>query len=240
MYKDIINELHNKANQEKVKILSSFFKTDKWWYWEWDKFLWIQVPDQRVVAKKYFQQCDFKDIEQLLKSKFHEIRLTGFLILCYKYEYFTKKHNTSEQKLIVDFYVSHMDYANNRDLVDLVSYKILWNYLFDKDRSLLYELAKDTNMRKQRIAIVSTMAFVKKWDLNDTLKISEMLLSHPHDLIHKAVGRLLREVWKQNEKVLKDFLDAHINHISRTTLRYSIEHLDAISKAKYLNLKKSE
>ena len=148
MYKEIIKDLENLKNPDKAKILSRFFKTWKWGYWEWDKFLWIPVPPQREVAKKYFEKCSLDDIEKLLKSEYHEI---------------------------------------------------LWNYLLDKDRNILYELAKDKNMWKQRVAIVSTMTFVKNWEFEDTLKISEMLLNHKHDLIHKAVGWLLREVWKKDE-----------------------------------------
>lgn len=236
LYKNIIKDLYSKENPEKVKILSSFFKTGKWEYWEWDKFLWIQVPAQREIAKNYFQKSSFEDVSKLFLSEFHEVRLTGFLILCYKYEYYTKKQNSKQQKLIVDFYLSNLEYANNWDLVDLVAYKILWNYLLDKDRAILYHLAKDKNMWRQRVAIISTMAFVKKWDFSDTLKISEILLSHPHDLIHKAVWWLLREIWKQDEKILRDFLDTHINEMSRTTLRYAIERLDISSRKKYLNM----
>jgi 3-methyladenine DNA glycosylase AlkD len=120
--------------------------------------------------------------------------------------------------------------------VDLVCYKILWNYLLDKDRKILYELAKGESMRKQRVAIVSTMTFVKKWEFDDTLKISEMLLNHEHDLIHKAVGWLLREVWKKDVKVLKNFLDKHTNQMPRTMLRYAIEKLNESERKYYLNL----
>ena len=236
MYKEIIKELENLKNPEKTKILSWFFKTWKWEYWEWDKFLWIPVPQQREIAKKYFKKSDLNDIEKLLNSDYHEVRLTALLILCYKYEFITKKKLYNEQKKIVDFYLSHLEYCNNWDLVDLVCYKILWNYLLDKDRTILYELAKDKNMRKQRIAIVSTMAFVKIWDLNDTLKISEMLLNHEHDLIHKAVWWLLREVWKKNDKILKDFLGKHARKMPRTMLRYAIEKLDESDRKYYLNL----
>ena len=147
-----------------------------------------------------------------------------------------KKNLESEKKEIIDFYLSHLEFWNNRDLVDLVCYKILWNYLLDKDRKILYQLAKDKNMRKQRVAIVSTMAFVKKWEFDDTLKISEMLLNHEHDLIHKAVGWLLREVWKKDEKVLKEFLDKYANRMPRTMLRYAIEKLDESERKYYLNL----
>ena len=237
MYREIIKELEKLKNPEKAKILSRFFKTWKWGYWEGDKFLWIPVPNERIVAKKYFNECSLNDIEKLLKSEYHETRLTWLLILCYKYKFVTKKKLYNEQKKIIDFYLSHLEYCNNWDLVDLVCYKILWNYLLDKDRKILYELAKDKNMWKQRVAIVSTMAFVKKWELNDTLKISEILLNHKHDLIHKAVWWLLREVWKKDEKILKNFLDIYATNMPRTMLRYAIEKLSESERKYYLNLR---
>jgi len=236
MYTNIIEDLENLKNPDKAKILSRFFKTWKWEYGEWDKFLWIPVPEQRIVAKKYFEKCNLNDIEKLLKSKFHEVRLTALLILCYKYEFVMKKKLYDKQKEIIDFYLSHLEYCNNWDLVDLVCYKILWNYLLDKDRQILYKLAEDKNMRKQRVAIVSTMTFVKKGEFHDTLKISEMLLNHEHDLIHKAVGWLLREVWKKDEKVLRDFLDKYAWKMPRTMLRYAIEKLSEEERKYYLNL----
>ena len=235
MYKKIVEELERLKNPDKAKILSRFFKTWKWEYWEWDNFLWIPVPPQREVAKKYFEKCGLDDIEKLLKSEYHEVRLTGLLILCYKYEFTAKKKQSDEQKKIVDFYLSHLEHSNNWDLVDLVCYKILWNYLLDKDRKILYELAKDENMRKQRVAMVSTMGFVRNWELDDTLKISEMLLNHKHDLIHKAVWWLLREVWKKDEKMLKNFLDKYSNKMPRTMLRYAIEKLNESDRKYYLN-----
>lgn len=236
MYRDIIEYLEKIRNPNKAKILSWFFKTWKGEYWEWDKFLWIPVPQQREVAKKHFEKCNLDDVKNLLKSEYHEIRLTALLILCYKYEFVTKKKLYNEQKKIIDFYLSHLEYCNNRDLVDLVCYKILWNYLIDKDRSILYKLAKDKNMRKQRIAIVSTMTFVKNWEFNDTLKIAEMLLNHEHDLIHKAVWRLLREIWKKDENILKSFLDKYAYKMPRVMLRYAIEKLDEWDRKHYLNL----
>ena len=236
MYKNVSDDLENLKNPEKAKILSRFFKTWKWGYGEWDKFLWIQVPQQREIAKKHFDKCNLDDIENLLKSEYHEVRLTALLILCYKYEFCVKKKLEAEKKEIIDFYLSHLEYSNNRDLVDLVCYKMLWNYLLDKDREILYELAKDKNMWKQRVAIVSTMTFVKNGDFDDTLKISEMLLNHEHDLIHKAVWWLLRELWKKDEKVLKEFLDRYASKMPRTMLRYAIEKLDENERKYYLNL----
>jgi len=236
MYNALIEDLENLWNPDKAKILSRFFKTWKWEYGEWDKFLWIPVPPQRKIAKKYYEKCNLDDIEKLLKSEYHEVRLTWLLILCYKYELAKKKKLDDEQKNIIDFYLSHLEYSNNWDLVDLVCYKILWNYLLNKDRNILYELAEDENMWKQRVAMVSTMSFVKKWQFNDTLKISEILLNHKHDLIHKAVWRLLREVWKKDEKVLKDFLDKYANKMPRTMLRYAIEKLSESERKYYLNM----
>ena len=237
MYKEVIEDLGKLKNPDKAKILSRFFKTWKWEYGEWDKFLWIPVPPQREIAKKYYDKCSLNDIENLLKSEYHEIRLTWLLILCYKCELATKKKLNDEQKNIIDFYLSHLEFSNNWDLVDLVCYKILWNYLLDEDRKILYELAEDNNVRKQRVAIVSTMSFVKNWEFNDTLKISEILLNHKHDLIHKAVWWLLREVWKKDEKVLKEFLDKYASKMPRTMLRYAIEKLDENERKYYLNLK---
>ena len=235
MYKEVIEDLEKLKNPDKAKILSRFFKTWKWEYGEWDKFLWIPIPPQREVAKKYFEKCSLDNIEKLLKSEYHEVRLTWLLILCYKYELATKKKLRDEQKNIIDFYLSHLEYSNNWDLVDLVCYKILWNYLWNKDRKILYELANDENMWKQRVAIVSTMTFIKNWEFEDTLRISEILLNHKHDLIHKAVGWLLREVWKKDEKVLKTFLDKYAKKMPRTMLRYAIEKLDESDRKLYLH-----
>lgn len=237
MYMDIINDLRKCENSGKAEILSRFFKTWKWEYWEGDKFLWIPVPEQRKIAKKYFERCNYDDIENLLKSEYHEIRLTWLLILFYKYECTTKKKLYNEQDQIIKFYLSHLDYYDNWDLVDLVCYKILWNYLIDKDRSILYELAKNKNIWKQRIAIVSTMIFVKNWDFNDTLKISEILLDHEHDLIHKAVWWLLREVWKKDKNILKKFLDKYAYRMPRVMLRYAVEKFDEWDRKYYLGLK---
>ena len=238
MYQEIIEDLKILENSDKAKILSRFFKTWKWEYWEWDKFLWIQVPQQRDIAKKYFEKSDLNDIEKLLNNEYHEVRLTALLILCYKYEFVTKKKLYDEQKKIVDFYLSHLEYCNNWDLVDLVCYKILWNYLLDKDRQILYQLAEDKNMWKQRVSIVSTMAFVRKLEFDDTIRISEILLNHKHDLIHKAVWRLLREVWKKDEKILKGFLDKYAWKMPRTMLRYAIEKFDESERKYYLNIQK--
>lgn len=230
----VISELQKLANPEKIKILSSFFKTWKWQYGEWDKFLWIPVPQQRTIAKQYFQETSLKDFQELIQNEYHEIRLTALLILCEKYKLCTKKKDSKWQKEIVDLYLKNTKYINNRDLVDLSCYNILGHYLLDKDRNILYELVKSTNMREQRISIISTLIFIRKWDCIDWLKLSEILLPHKHDLIHKAVWRTLREIWKKDKNLLIDFLDTHYKEMSRTTLRYAIEKLDEETKNYYM------
>lgn len=237
MYKQIENEILSLGNKEKASVLTRFFKTWKWEYWEWDLFLWITVPQERAIAKKHFKECWLSDIEKLIKwenSKYHEVRMIWFLILCYKYELTTKIKDNNSQEKIISFYLTNLKYWNNRDLVDLVCYKILWHYLYDKDRTILYKLSESKNLREQRVAIISTMYFVKKWDFNDALNISKSLLWHPHDLIHKAAWRILREIWKKDEKALIDFLDENINNMHRTTLRYAIEKFDKQTRQYYL------
>jgi len=186
----------------------------------------LTVPQQRILAKKYID-LSFSDIEKLLLSKYHEHRLTGFLILVYKYD---KSHDEN----IIDFYLKHKDCSNNWDLIDCVADKLLGHYLLDKDRTLLYTLAQSKSLWDRRIAIITTFAFIRCHHFDSTIKISTILLHDTHDLIHKAVGWMLREVGKRDEKILLTFLDEHSKEMPRTMLRYSIERLDVKLKKKYL------
>ncbi|MDR2621452.1 MAG: DNA alkylation repair protein, partial [Dysgonamonadaceae bacterium] len=170
-----------------------------------------------------------------LYSEFHEARLAGFLILV---EQFKKTKNADERKKIYDFYLKHARQANNWDLVDLSCKDIVGEYLLDKeDRSILYKLAGSSDLWEQRISIISTWAFIKHLEFEDTLKISEKLLTHKHDLIHKAVGWMLREVGKKDKNVLITFLEKYSATMPRTTLRYSIEHFAQEERQKYMNSK---
>lgn len=209
-----MKELQKLKNPEKAKILQKFFKTGKGEYGEGDIFLGITVPEIRKVAKAN-KELSFAEIKKLLESKYHEYRLTGLLILTYK----------PLTKDVVNFYLKNIKYVNNWDLVDLTAYKILGNWLLDKDKKLIYKLAKSKNMWEQRIAIVATYAFIKNNQFQDTLKISEQLLPHKHDLIHKAAGWMLREVGKKDERILRQFLKQHSHKMPRTALRYAIERL---------------
>ncbi|HRY62980.1 MAG TPA: DNA alkylation repair protein [Candidatus Paceibacterota bacterium] len=228
--KDIKAALKSAADPTKAKILKRFFKTGKGDYGAGDKFLGIIVPEQRKIANK-FSGISLVETEALLQSKYHEERLTALLILVAKFN----RGNGQERKEVFDIYKKNTDYINNWDLVDLSAPNIIGEYLKEKDRLLLYKYARSKELWERRIAIVSTFAFIKEGDCKDALKISEMLLKDRHDLIHKAVGWMLREVGKRcGEKILEGFLEKHIKEMPRTMLRYSIERLSDDKKKFYL------
>ena len=227
MLDEIKKELDSKANKEKSLIYARFFKTNKGQYGEGDIFIGLTVPEQRNLAKKYID-LNFKDLEQLLSNKIHEYRLTGLLILVYKYQ---KNDNKKE---IFDFYLKNIHASNNWDLVDCISDKIIGKYLIDKDKKLLYNFANSNNLWKKRISIVSTFEFIKNNKFEDTLNISEILLKDSHDLIHKAVGWMLREVGKRNQDLLESFLKKHSKEMPRTMLRYAIEKFDEEKRQYYM------
>ncbi len=213
---------------EKSKILSKFFKTKKGEYGEGDLFLGITVPKIRSLVKEYWEETSLKELKELLKSKFHEERLTALLILVKKYE------SSENKKRVVDFYLKNLIHVNNWDLVDLSAPNILGDFFSENPKKILYKLAKSKNLWEKRIAIVSTLTFIRKNNFNDTLKISRILLKDKHDLIHKSVGWMLREVGKRDLKVLENFLEENYKQMSRTTLRYSIERMPPTKRRYYL------
>lgn len=226
----IISELQTIGNPEKAAHLSRFFKTGPGQYGEGDMFLGVTVPEQRAIAKKY-PTAPFPVMEELITSPWHEVRLTGLLMLVHQFE---KNKNTDFRKSCIDLYLSKTSYINNWDLVDLTCYKLLGVWLMDKERHLLYQLSESENMWEQRIAIVTCMHFVRQGDFKDCLEIADRLLNHPHDLIHKAVGWLLRETGKKDRQVLINFLNPRYRHMPRTMLRYAIEHFPEDERKKYL------
>lgn len=233
MFSNLTHEIQSKSNPEKAKIYQRFFKTGKGEYGEGDIFLGLTVPQQREISKKY-SSLALSKIQKLLDSKFHEHRLTGLLILVSKYKKYSSKKDEELKKEIINFYLKNTKKINNWDLVDLSAPNVLGDYLLDKDKKILYNLAKSKNLWEKRISIVSTLTFIKKNNLGDTLKISEILLRDKHDLIHKAVGWMLREVGKKNKRILLDFLKTNYQEISRTTLRYSIERFPEEERKKIL------
>lgn len=227
--KDIQSELETYSTLEKRDFLPYFFKTGKGQYGEGDKFLGVAVPDTRKVAKKH-KALSFEEIEELLKNEFHECRLCALLILVERFN----KAKEEERKKIVEFYLSHTERINNWDLVDLSAREIIGEYLLDKDRSPLYQLAESSLLWDQRIAVISTYAFIRQNDFNDIVTLSEKLLTHKHDLIHKATGWMLREAGKRDIGVLITFLDKHHKIMPRTMLRYAIEKLSPEERAHYM------
>ena len=229
MLNQIKKDLQKLKSPEKAKVFQRFFKTGKGEYGEGDIFLGLSVPETREISKKYIE-LNLNDIQKLLLSKIHEERLVALLILVEKY----RKSNLEDRKAVIKFYLKNAKNVNNWDLVDLTADKILGNYLIDKDKSVLYKLSKSGNLWERRIAIISTFAFIKNNKFDDSIKVSEILLNDKHDLIHKAVGWMLREIGKRDEKKLLGFLDKYYKIMPRTMLRYAVERLDKKKKKIYM------
>lgn len=214
--------------------LSRFFKTGKGQYGEGDRFLGIKVPVTRQVVKEMWRDCTIEDVEVLLASPWHEMRLCALLILVRLFA--NARKDTELRRRIADFYLAHTDKINNWDLVDLSCYEILGVWLLDKDRTVLYALAENgKTIWEQRIGIVSTMQFIRHGQLDDTFAIADILLHHEHDLIHKAVGWLLRETGKRDTARLEAFLAARYATMPRTMLRYAIEKFPEEKRSAFLN-----
>ncbi len=235
MLNQIKKDLAQIGDPEKAKNLRWFFKTGKGQYGEGDIFLGIPVPEQRKVAKKY-ADLSLVDIQELLNSEIHEHRFTALVILIAKY----RETGETGKKEIFDFYLKNTENINNWDLVDLSAPRIAGDYLLNKERSILYKLAKSNSLWERRIAILSTFAFIDNNDFRDALNISEILLHDDHDLIHKAVGWALREMGKKDQNLEEQFIAKHYLYMPRTMLRYAIEKFDEKKRKKYLNKKNSE
>ncbi len=227
--KQLFNDFERLKNPAKAKHLSRFFKTGKGEYGEGDVFLGIVVPLQRQLSRKY-QDLNLKDLQTLLFSKVHEYRLTALIILVLKFN----KADEKEQKEIVDFYLKNTKKINNWDLVDLSCHHILGKYFFNKDRKIFYKLARSENLWEKRISVISTFDFIRNNQFEDSLKIAEILLHDKHDLIHKAVGWMLREVGKRDLKTEEEFLKKHYKKMPRMMLRYAIEKFPEEKRQWYL------
>lgn len=217
------------GSSEKAAHAIRFFKTGKGQYGEGDLFVGVTVPEIRAVAKKH-KNLSMYEIEKLLHDKIHECRLCALVILVNRF----KIADDTVRQNIFDLYLANTRYVNNWDLVDLSAKDIVGEFLIDKERNKLYELAHSQLLWEQRIAIIATYAFIKKSDFDDTLRLSEQFLSHPHDLMHKACGWMLREVGKKSEKILINFLDTHYRNMPRTMLRYAIEKFSHVQKQHYM------
>ncbi len=227
----IQNDLKKLVNPQKAEFLPGFFKALPGGYGEGDQFIGVSVPNQRKTAKKYYKNVSLHELQELVCDPVHEYRLTALFILVYKFE----KSAEHEKKLLVDFYIKNMTYINNWDLVDSSADKILGAYLFDKENDLLYDLARSGNLWQQRIAMISTFFFIKRNHYADTLAIAKILLHHQHDLIHKAVGWMLREIGNRDFQTEYAFLKEHYQKMPRTMLRYAIERFEPELRKRFLN-----
>ena len=224
LHNQILEVLQFLSTPEKKEFLPYFFKTGKGQYAEGDQFIGVVVPDSRKLVKEYWQKATLDDVQEILKSEFHEMRLVALLILVTKFE---KTKDEKEKKNLVDFYLKNTKYINNWDLVDLSCYKLLGRYCFENQKDdILRELSNSDNMWEKRIAIVATMYHIKKGSHDLTIELALNNLNHSHDLMHKANGWLLREMGKKDEDKLMNFLKTHYQNMPRTSLRYAIEKLD--------------
>ena len=256
MFSQLQKDLQKLANPEKAKILARFFKTEKGEYGEGDKFLGIMTGPLGELARKY-SNLPFLDLQKLLDGQHHEERFLGILILIKQFA----KGDEEKRKKIFDFYLKNTKRINNWDLVDISAPHIVGESMIQAvgrsddqavresggqrfresggqnaraKREILYKLAKSENLWERRIAIMATFAFIRQNDFSDTLKISEILINDKHDLIHKAVGWMLREVGKRNQRIEEAFLDKFITQMPRTMLRYAIEKFPESKRQEYL------
>ena len=222
------------ANPKKAKLVQGYFKTGPGQYGEGDIFLGLTVPQSRSIAVKY-KDLAYLEISALLNSKNHEERFIALVILIHNYKY----GNEKDRKKIYNFYLKHLRYINNWDLVDLSAHSILGAWLMDKDRKMLLKLATSQNLWSRRIAVVATYHFIKYQKSSAwTFKIAEMLLNDKHDLIHKAIGWMLREIGKNiSHEEEEIFLKKHYKNMPRTMLRYAIEHFDPALRQAYMKNK---
>ena len=255
---DIVTALLSMADEKLRQRLQRFFKTGKGQYGEGDQFIGLRASQTRMVVKQARRQVTMSEIEKLLYSPWHEVRLCGLLLLVeemnaarpksgLKYQSERSQQENAlrakRREQIAAFYLQHAQQANNWDLVDLSCAYIVGQWLLYPsadgtmpDRKVLDELSVNENLWLQRIAIVSTLQLIRNNQFDDTLRIATRLLPHKHDLIHKAIGWMLREVGKRNLALLRSYLTAHHATMSRTTLRYAIEKMNEDERQYWLNL----
>lgn len=216
--KIITSELQALSDNEKREIFPKFFKAGKGEYGEGDRFLGVTVPYIRAIAKLH-KDISIEEIRNLIQSEWHKVRLCALIIMVEK----SKKKDEALRQQLFDLYLSQTDRINNWDLVDLSCRFIVGEYLLNKSRDILYQLAQSPLLWNNRIAIVSTYAFIRKGQLEDTYVLSDIMMHHPHDLMHKAIGWMLREAGKRDSERLYDYVMSHRADMPRTMLRYAIE-----------------
>ena len=233
-------------NEKQREVLMRFFRTGPGEYGEGDRFLGLYVPQTRAVLKEAKGRIALAEIEKLLHSQWHEVRLCGFLLLGEEMKRLVPKRGQSkdlrakERKVIADLYLANATYAHNWDLVDLSAPHVLGTYLYYSNEDpmpILTRLAESDNLWEQRISIVSTLAFIRNKEYTPALRMSQKLMNHPHHLMHKAIGWMLREIGKRDKETLLDFLENNYKDLPRTSLRYSIERFPEPERQYWLKRK---
>lgn len=229
--KAILSALKKHSNKEKAAFFPRFFKTGKGQYGEGDQFWGVKVPNNRLVAKKYFAQCTVDDFSELLEHPIHEVRLCALLMMVYRVQ---SKKFPDMRKELYQLYIKKTKYINNWDLVDSSAAQIVGAWLEDKNKDILYRWAKKGHLWEQRIAVIATFHYIRKGQFEDTIALCKLLLRHEHDLIHKATGWMLREAGNRNLDTLIYFLAEHHEEMPRTMLRYAIEKLNEDTRKRIL------
>jgi 3-methyladenine DNA glycosylase AlkD len=225
---EVIAQLKSFATPERKKINEYFFKTGKGQYSQFDQFIGVRTPQIRLISKQH-RSIAFNEIDQLINSALHEVRFCGLIILINQYQ-------AGNTKIVFDYYLQNLHAVNNWDLVDYSAPHIVGDYIFHhQDKlGLLFDLSHSENLWHKRIAIVATFFFIKQSEFNPTFTIGKTLLNDKHDLIHKAVGWMFREIYKKNNKACKVFLRKNYAQLPRTTLRYAIERMNQSERLRYL------
>ena len=246
---EIIALLISEKDDKQREHLMRFFKTGKGEYGEGDQFLGLKVPQTRGIVKEARLLASLDEIQKLLLSEWHEVRLAGLLLIVEEMKANLPKRKDNDEALrlkakrrkeITEFYLRNARYANNWDLVDLSCEYVIGpfiRYSDSLDYEILYRLAESNNLWEQRIAIVTTLDFIRNGIFEPTLHLADKLISHPHDLIHKAIGWTLREIGKRDEKTLLDYLEVNYSKLPRTALRYAIEKLPEQERQYWLKRK---
>lgn len=238
--REVLAALCASGTPEKAAVLRRFFKTGPGEYGEGDRFFGVPVPAVRTIAKAH-ADAPFSELEKLLENPFHEARLCALLALVERFR--RAKKDARERRRVFEFYLAHARRCDNWDLVDLTAPKIVGEFLAElsgtpeenaREREFLFRLADGGCLWEQRIAVVSALSFIRRGDFSFTLRLAEKLMTHPHDLIRKANGWMLREVGKRSRAALTAFLEKHSAALPRTTLRYAIEHFSPAKREDFL------
>ncbi|HOF03803.1 MAG TPA: DNA alkylation repair protein [Atribacterota bacterium] len=233
--REIKEEFKKFSNQQRAKILQRYFKTGKGEYGEGDIFLGLRVPDTRKIAKKY-DNLSLEEVTGFLISQIHEERLFALLLLINLFQ----RGEEEDRKQVYDLYLKNTEYINNWDLVDISAGSIAGAYLYNRDKTPLYKLAKSEDLWERRIAIMATSFFIKMNELEDTIRIAEMLLKDKEDLIHKAAGWMLREIGKRDMAREENYLKRYYQEMPRTMLRYALEKFPEEKQKSYLKKRKND